>query len=177
MTLTRMAVMAAETPSPLMSGFSKLVLAGTIACALLAVGLVVAVVLLSHPVDGKEELPVRGSQSVLANNAVWHARINDIVAQYDQGDIDRDEAFTRLASVTRDFASIAFNRNMGSHTLADLQHVPRIPSNQRGLDLLRQTIAALYPLEFADADYHDMARDTSVGQAADWVSALVERWQ
>ena len=43
--------------------------------------------------------------------------------------------------------------------------------------MLRQTIAALYPPEFADERFNDSARQTDVEQAAQWVNRLVERWK
>ena len=50
-------------------------------------------------------------------------------------------------------------------------------SGVHGFTLLRQTIAALYPPEFANAEFNAQAKDATVEQAADWVLNLVERWR
>ena len=56
--------------------------------------------------------------------------------------------------------------------------LPRSDSigNRHGLDLLRQTIAALYPPEFADERFNAAAGEASVDEAAGWVATLIERW-
>ena len=54
---------------------------------------------------------------------------------------------------------------------------PRTTGNQHGLTLLRQTIEALYPPEFADAERNHTAREATVEQAGEWVANLVERWR
>ena len=177
MTPTHMLILAAGTPSPVLQEYSTPLMLVAIGCVGAAAALILAVVLLSRPAASGGGNPVRGSHSALANKAIWHTRIDDIVEHYEQGEIDRDEAFRRLAAVARDFASIGFHRNMGNHTLTDLQQEPRLPSNRRGLDLLRQTIAALYPPEFASAERNEQARETTVEQASSWVATLVERWR
>ena len=53
----------------------------------------------------------------------------------------------------------------------------RSTGNQQGLTLLRQTIEALYPPEFADAERNHIARQATVEQAGEWVANLVERWR
>ena len=170
-------VLAADTPSPMLQEYVTPLMLVAVGCAGLAAALIIAVALLSRPARHKAVNIARGSHSALTNKAIWHARIDTIVESYEQGNIDRDEAFRRLAGVARDFASIGFHRNMSNHTLADLQDEPRLPSNRRGLDLLRQTIGALYPPEFADAHRNDQARETTVEQASAWVATLVERWR
>ena len=47
----------------------------------------------------------------------------------------------------------------------------------RRLTLLRQTIEALYPPEFADAERNHIARQATGEQAGEWVANLVERWR
>ena len=174
---THTTYLAFETPLPLMGEFSILLLAATLGCALAAIGFVVAVIMLSRPQSDGDDRLTRGSHRALTDKELWHARIDDIVEQYERGVIDRDKAFIQLAELSREFASSGFNRNMDSHTLADLKREPRIPSNQQSLDLLRQTIAALYPPEFADATYNEQARETTVEEASTWVATLVERWR
>lgn len=152
-------------------------LAVAVACALLAVALIVAAALLSRPRRRPAQPAPRGAHRGETGRSVWRRRVDEVVSLYHDGSIDREEAFTRLAAVARDFASSASGTDMSSRTLNDLRQVPRTPSNRRGLDLLRQTIEALYPAEFADAAANAQARGTTVEQAAEWVSALMERWR
>ncbi|MBW3082390.1 hypothetical protein [Bifidobacterium phasiani] len=146
-------------------------------CLLLAVAAIVAAALLSRPRRSPRTARPRGAHRDGSDRGAWRARVDEVVARYHDGALDREEAFARLAAVARDYASSASGRDMSAHTLDDLRHVPRDPGNRRGLDLLRQTIAALYPAEFADAGANAQARETSVEQAAEWVSALMERWR
>ena len=171
------AFLAIETPSPAMGELTTYLLLASLGCTLAAVGLIIAVVLLSRPTTDNTDRSKPGSHRAMTDKERWHARIDDIVERYDQGEINRDEAFISLAGLAREFASTGFNRNMANHTLADLKREPRIPSNQQSLDLLRATIAALYPPEFADAQFNDQARVTTVEDAATWVATLVERWR
>ena len=87
------------------------------------------------------------------------------------------EAFLRLAAVARDYASAVSGRDMSAQTLSDLHRGDRDARHRDGLNLLRQTIEALYPAEFADPQLNSAARQTDVRQAAEWVSTLVERWR
>ena len=105
----------------------------------------------------------------------WAARVNQVVARHDAQDITRDEAFAQLAAIARDFASNMSGRRMQANTLTDLRRLRRT-GVAVNWDLLRQTIAALYPPEFAQAE-HPQARGVSGRQAADWVLDLIERWQ
>ena len=120
----------------------------------------------------------QGKHTVQANpdsRNAWHQRIDQVVAQYDSGRLDRDQAMTALATIARGFASRSWNNDMKAKTLAEIKAQPRTPSTRQGLDLLRQTIDALYPPEFAL--HRDSAgTDATVNQAADWVRDLIERW-
>ena len=82
-----------------------------------------------------------------------------------------------LAAIARDFASAATGSDVRSQTLTDIEATPRTTGNQHGLTLLRQTIEALYPPEFADAERNHTAREATVEQAGEWVANLVERWR
>ena len=104
----------------------------------------------------------------------WRQQIDQVVARYDKGQLDRDQAMTALATIARGFASRSWNSDMKSKTLAEIQAQPRTPSTRKGLDLLRQTIDALYPPEFA-LPRDSAETDATVDQAADWVRALIER--
>ncbi|MDF7640996.1 hypothetical protein PT279_05255 [Bifidobacterium sp. ESL0784] len=141
-----------------------------------AVILVIAILLLSRP---KKQTPVKvhGAHSAQNDKTAWRARINGIVERHAKGDLSRDAALRDLAQVARDFAGIKTHKDMSSYTLADINHLPLPESADPGMKLLRQTISALYPPEFADVERHEQARATSVEQAAEWVSNLIERWR
>ena len=84
-------------------------------------------------------------------------------------------------AVARDFASQASSAELGSTTLQEIASRSAGSlagdSGVHGFTLLRQTIAALYPPEFANAEFNAQAKDATVEQAADWVLNLVERWR
>lgn len=119
-----------------------------------------------------------GEHMVHANSDsrnVWCQRIDQVVAHYDSGRLDRGQAMTALATIARGFASRSWNSDMKAKTLAEIKAQPRTPSTRQGLDLLRQTIDALYPPEFA-LPRDSTGTDATVNQAADWVRDLIERW-
>ncbi|MBW3080627.1 peptidyl-prolyl cis-trans isomerase [Bifidobacterium saguinibicoloris] len=153
-------------------------LVAVMAVALTAcVALVVAVLLLSRPRRARIAPVRRGAHSADATGkAEWRARIDDVVERHASGALNREDAFAELAAVARDFASVSSGRDLGSHTLADLRREDKGASGRGGIDLLRMTVAALYPPEFADAAVNAHARDVSVEEAAGWVRNLVERW-
>ncbi|PKV09513.1 hypothetical protein [Bifidobacterium asteroides] len=147
-------------------------LALTVTAIILALALAGAAILLPKFRRQQEEHPIKASSDSL--NA-WRQRIDQVVAQYDKGHLNRDQAMTALAAIARGFASRSWNSDMKSKTLAEIQAQPRTPSTRQGLDLLRQTIDALYPPEFALSKDSE-GTDTTVNQAADWVRELIERW-
>lgn len=147
-----------------------------VAAVLLAVILIVAAVLLSRPRRVRVRPEPRGAHADARSRRQWHDRIDDVVAGHASGALTREEAFARLASIARDYASEASGRDMTSHTLADIRREPRTRTTKQGLDLLRMTISALYPPEFADATADPHVGEVSVEEAAGWVSNLVERW-
>ena len=53
---------------------------------------------------------------------------------------------------------------MSAQTLSDLHRGDRDARHRDGLNLLRQTIEALYPAEFADPQFNSAARQTDVRQ-------------
>ena len=119
----------------------------------------------------------RGRHDALAGKTVWHQRIDDVVSRHARGELEREEAFAQLAAIARDFASTATGTDVRNQTLTDIEETPRTTGNQQGLTLLRQTIEALYPPEFADAERNHIARQATVEQAGEWVANLVERWR
>ena len=135
-------------------------------CLLLAVVLVALVVWLARPSRKPAKIVNRGRHDALAGKTVWHQRIDDVVSRHAQGELERE-----------DFASTATGTDVRNQTLTDIEETPRTTGNQQGLTLLRQTIEALYPPEFADAERNHIARQATVEQAGEWVANLVERWR
>lgn len=143
----------------------------------LILAIIITVIVLSQPRKVQKRRKSPGSHSGMSATRIWHKRIDSIVNDYHANTITKNEAFTQLALLSRDFASTASGNNMNNRTLYDLNFEPRHQGNQRGLDLLKQTIGALYQPEFADERYNLSAQQTTVEQAAEWVSKLVERWR
>ncbi|TPF93518.1 hypothetical protein [Bifidobacterium sp. UTBIF-78] len=147
-------------------------------CMVLVVALIVLMVLLSRPARRpRRDASPRGAHTEASAKAVWRKCIDDVVAQHEAGTLTREDAFAQLARIAREFAGSVSGRELSSSTLTDLTRLNRTPANRQGLDTLRQTISALYPPEFADAARNSAARETSVRDAAEWVSNLVERWR
>ena len=146
-------------------------------CLLLAVVLVALVVWLARPSRKPANIVNRGRHDALAGNTVWLQRIDDVVSRHAQGELEREEAFAQLAAIARDFASTATGTDVRNQTLTDIEETPRTTGNQQGLTLLRQTIEALYPPEFADAERNHIAWQATVEQAGEWKANLVERWR
>ncbi len=146
-------------------------------CLLLAVVLVALVVWLARPSRKPANIVNRGRHDALDGKTVWHQRIDDVVSRHARGELEREEAFAQLAAIARDFASTATGTDVRNQTLTDIEETPRTTGNQQGLTLLRQTIEALYPPEFADAERNHIARQATVEQAGEWVANLVERWR
>lgn len=146
-------------------------------CLLLAVVLVALVVWLARPSRKPAKIVNRGRHDAFAGKTVWHQRIDDVVSRHARGELEREEAFAQLAAIARDFASTATGTDVRNQTLTDIEETPRTTGNQQGLTLLRQTIEALYPPEFADAERNHTARQATVEQAGEWVANLVERWR
>ncbi|MDF7663661.1 hypothetical protein PT282_03130 [Bifidobacterium sp. ESL0763] len=146
-------------------------------CLLAAVALIVAIVLLSRPRRRKAAPRPQGAHITGNGLSPWRARIQAIVDSHEHGAISRDDALAQLAEVARDFASQQTGRDLSAHTLSDIGHEPSTTANAHGIALLRQTLSALYPPEFADEAINATARQTSVAQAGEWVSTLIERWR
>lgn len=144
-------------------------------CLLLAAVLAAVAVLLSRPRRVATK-PARGAHTHASDKAQWRARIAKVTRAYHDGEISREEAFVALAQIAREFASLSSGRDLVASTLTDLasQHAG---TARGGLQLLRQTIEALYPPEFANAAVNSRARGVEVDEAAGWVSNLVERWR
>ena len=153
----------------------------TMACFIALLILIVAIVIMSRPRRAKRVAAPRGSHNALAPVSQWKSRVHDIVERNGAGKLSREDAFVELAAVARDFASQASSAELGSTTLQEIASRSAGSlagdSGVHGFTLLRQTIAALYPPEFANAEFNAQAKDATVEQAADWVLNLVERWR
>lgn len=143
-------------------------------CVLAAMVLIACAVALSRPRRSKPQ--PRAAHVHNKDKAKWQRRINDVLSRHQTGELTSEQAFTELAAICRDFASANTGQDMSAHTLTDIRLAPRNPSTRSGLDLLRITIEALYPPEFADRTVNAHAGQASVEDAAGWASTLVERW-
>lgn len=145
----------------------------TIVCASISlIALVLTIVLWN-----KRQRNQQGAHASHTSNTQWRKKIEQIRLQYHQHHISSDIAYLQLAEVARDFASERLHMDVSSSTLTDLRTIKRADHNAQGIDLLRQTIAALYPPEFADQQTHALVQEVDVDQAAGWVANLVERWR
>ncbi|MFT8531474.1 hypothetical protein [Bifidobacterium aquikefiri] len=148
----------------------------TLVGILLVCALIALIVWLWHPRKVKL-LKRTGAHSQTSRTDPWHGRIDDIEQRYESGEITREEAFVALARVAREYASKNLSKDVRSNTLAEFGNESRMGSNRHGIDLLRQTIAALYPPEFADTTNNRQAKESTVHEAARWVGRLTERWR
>jgi len=156
--------------------FENGLVATIVACLLGIVILIALTVWLSKPSSRPSRNDDHGRHAP-SEKSVWHQRIEDIVSRHAAGELEREEAFTLLAATVRDFVSSVTGTDMSNRTLTDIQAMPRTTGNQQNLTLLRQTIEAFYPPEFADAEHNRIAKDATVEQAGEWVAHLVERWR
>lgn len=145
----------------------------TILLALAALALVLAAILMPRR---RPERARSGAHRPSSGTAEWMSRIDEVRGRYHGGEITDDDAYRELAALTREFASERLDMDVTNHTLAELRSLRRSKRSATGIDLLRQTVAALYPPEFA-SDEHLQTRGTTVDQAAGWVANLVERWR
>ncbi|KFJ06544.1 hypothetical protein [Bifidobacterium tsurumiense] len=163
-------------PMQELSGSTAFLIA-MLVCAVLAAVLIIVAIVLSQPRKRKKSVPARGAHNASGDANAWKRRVAGIVESHNKQEISKDQAFAQLAQLCRDYASSKSGSDMTSHTLTEIGSLPRSSRNRQGLDMLRQTIAALYPPEFADERFNDSARQTDVEQAAQWVNRLVERWK
>ena len=93
-----------------------------------------------------------------------------------RGLLDDKQAYRRLSALSRQFASEKLGKDVTKHTLAELKRETPDRNSRDGYLALRQTVEALYPPEFAKAEWNPAAQNASVEEAAQWVSGLIERW-
>ncbi|MBB2954684.1 hypothetical protein FHX77_000064 [Bifidobacterium commune] len=147
-----------------------------VVCLCTAALLIVVIALLSRP-RKQADAKSRGAHAVGNDKKTWHRRIDEIVNRYERNDLKREEALNELAQTAREFAGIQTGKDMSSYTLSDISGLPVHETFDPGMKLLRQTISALYPPEFADVKRHAEAQYVDVHQAAEWVANLIERWR
>lgn len=174
-----------ETPVPQVPAV-PFAIAGFILLALMALVLYIAF----FPRTGKNATPRRSADarhSVDSDARSWHERVAAIAQAHHDGAIGDDEAYLALAKLSREYASMRMLTHhvstaqtgsaVTSSTLADMRRASWPPQCKDGVQALRQTIAALYPPEFADPATDSHAAAATVDQACDWVDALIERWR
>ncbi|EFA23283.1 hypothetical protein [Bifidobacterium gallicum] len=147
---------------------TSLVTVAVVALVVMAV-LIVVVVRLWRPRRVRKAVP--SGAHATGSQHEWLRRIDAVTKRYEQGELSRDEAFVKLSEIARAYASAASGRPVSSQTLADLT-AAKYADDSTNWELLRQTIAGIYPPEFASA-----SDDVSVEDAAAWVARLVERWR
>lgn len=104
----------------------------------------------------------------------WRKQIDDIVAKYHKHELSYDSACAKLAKLARHYVSIMSQEDITTYTLSELNAIRMQWSNKKGADMLRQTISALYPTEFANPRHDLQVQATTVDQAAQWVLTLLE---
>ena len=105
----------------------------------------------------------------------WTEQAEKIRSDYQVGSITENEAYAQLARLARSFASDRLGTDLSSNTLLDLNRRHQISSKEH-FEVFKQTIAALYPPEFAKSDQNRAANEADVDTAADWVESLIGRW-
>lgn len=144
-------------------------------CALIAIS-ALAVIL----IGGMKRKPVASSDQRRApkrSASEWKTRINSVQKDFNRGLLTEKQAYQRLSTLARQFASAKLGKDMTKHTLAEMRQETSVDPKHKGdFDSLRQTIEALYPPEFASDDWNASARSATVEEATKWVSSLVERW-
>lgn len=160
-------------PAGLLNITTPLWIAGIAACVLV-IALVITVIVLSRPRRARTNS--QGVHATTNDRAYWLNQVNAVVDQSRQHTISDEEAYAQLAAIARDFAQDQSGRSMQASTLRDLERRPE-GGHAANWDQLRLTIAALYPPEFAHADYDSAAQEANVATAAGWVADLIERWR
>ncbi|MBQ5504932.1 MAG: hypothetical protein IKS62_00555 [Aeriscardovia sp.] len=145
------------------------------AVVLVVLALIAIVVACLRPRRRQGRAPKQWRHSVTHSASQWDADIEKIRSSYQAGDITETEAYANLAGIARSFASERLGTDLTSNTLLDLNRRHQV-SNKEHFDAFKQTIAALYPPEFADASRNRAAGEANVDAAADWVESLIGRW-
>lgn len=154
--------------------------------SILGVAVVVLIVAVCVFYFAFKKSKILASNSQNANNAIhvehvdkksWRKDIDEIVEQYHSNKITKDQACAELAAIVRKYVSRMSGEDIKTHTLGEISSLRLKWRNKKGADMLRQTIAALYPSEFANCNENENAHNTTVEQASEWVLVLLEGWQ
>ncbi|MCI1935948.1 MAG: hypothetical protein LKJ44_03870 [Bifidobacteriaceae bacterium] len=166
-------LIAAEFPTsiaPINSVGTYVILA--IVCALAAVCAVGIPFALAHRTPREKKV---SRHSVKRTPETWRKQVTEIVEAFHKNELTESEAYAGLARISREFASVRLGTDFTAKTLMDL-NVHHQVGGKAHFDLLKQTISALYPAEFADSSTNAQASETSVDTAAEWVDSMIERW-
>jgi hypothetical protein len=160
-------------PLPPLTLWKPLIIVG-LTCIFITIFLCFVAFVLSRP---QKKLPEPSSIRISTERkSRWKTNIETVTQDFHEHRITQTQAMNQLAIIVRTFASEAMGTDLSTKTLAELNQQQRNKNNSKQLDLLRQTIAALYPPEFADPQINRQAHETQVTDAANWVSTLVEEW-
>lgn len=120
------------------------------------------------------------SQEPLHKHAVrtpvnaWILAVQKTREAFHNNEITKEEAYTQLSHIARAFASDQLGGDFSAQTLLDLRRHKHLNSKQQ-FESLRQTIAALYPPEFAPP-HNVAAQEADVDTAAQWVESMISGW-
>lgn len=147
--------------------------------ALMAIGIIaliltVAVIALPLLIPPKAKEDSAGRHNEKKDASEWVGKVEEIKQKYSKGEVEEVEAYAMLSRVAREFVSEEMDLNLYSKTLRDLEWAP--VSNRKRYDLFKQTISALYPPEYANAESDRAADEATVESAANWVEDLISRW-
>lgn len=112
-----------------------------------------------------------------AESDIWREKVKTIQKKHENGVLTDEEAYSTLARIAREYASARLRRDITGKTLADIRTDSQTGSAAKGPALLRQTIEALYPAEFASPEINMQAQEASIPKACGWILNLMERWR
>ncbi|MBR4399457.1 MAG: hypothetical protein IKT06_00790 [Aeriscardovia sp.] len=144
------------------------------ALGIIALLLTIAVIALPLLIPPKAKKDASGRHSEKKDASEWVEKVEEIKREYSQGELGEADAYASLSRLAREFVSEEMDLNLYSKTLRDLEWSP--VSNRKRYELFRQTISALYPPEYANAESDRAADEATVESAANWVEDLISRW-
>lgn len=163
-------------PVPRVDSLPPFALLAIVAFAIALVLFVASLLLLGHHRKAKNRpTPVRRGRHSNKPADRWHKQVQKIRNDFHAGRLSSTQAYSALSLLARTFASQRLGADFSSLTLLDLNRRHQLSSKEQ-FTRLRQTIAALYPPEFAPPT-NAQVRQTSVDEAADWVDDLLGRWK